>query len=119
VACARGFHPLREATPRILQDDSVHIKLEFEAAEAGWLFQAERYARGWKARVNGVETEMVLANFLFRAIPVEKGTNEIELQYSVPMLPVLLLISWGSVVVIFAHSALRWRQRAHAVGARA
>jgi uncharacterized membrane protein YfhO len=36
---------------------------------------------GWKAFVDGREVEILRADYLFRAIPLQKGTHVIEVRY--------------------------------------
>ncbi|WP_253181131.1 YfhO family protein [Synergistes jonesii] len=42
------------------------------------------YSKGWHAKVDGKKTELLKANSLFMALPLEAGDHKIELEYHVP-----------------------------------
>ena len=48
----------------------------------GWLLVTDRWARGWKAWVNGRETELFGGDFLFRAVQVQAGEQYDSLRIS-------------------------------------
>lgn len=50
------------------------------------LFISSPYSKGWKASVNGEAVEIRKANTAFMAIPLQKGDNQIRLEYMTPML---------------------------------
>jgi hypothetical protein len=47
----------------------------------GFLVLSEVYYPSWKAQVNGKDTEVLRANYCFRAINVSKGDNTVTLEY--------------------------------------
>lgn len=57
------------------------MNLEVEADAAGFVVFSEIYYPAWKAVVNGKETKVLNANYSFRALPIEKGTNTIKMYY--------------------------------------
>ncbi len=42
------------------------------------------YSKGWHAKVDGKKAELLKANSLFMALPLEAGDHKIELEYRVP-----------------------------------
>lgn len=42
------------------------------------------YSKGWHAKVDGKKAELLKANSLFMALPLEAGDHKIELEYHVP-----------------------------------
>lgn len=78
-----------------------------EVPDDGWIFVPERWARGWKVFVNGVETEFLPANFSFRAFKVTKGETSIVQIYEPKYIWMLLSFSWsnifGSLLYCFWH----------------
>ena len=66
----------------------------------GWLLVTDRWARSWQAGVNGRATDVYPANFIFRAIRVPAGENEIKFTYRPFGFPWLILVSWGALFVI-------------------
>jgi hypothetical protein len=47
--------------------------------EPGYLVQREAWYPSWRARVDGVDTPVVRADVLFRAVPVPAGNHQVEL----------------------------------------
>ena len=66
----------------------------------GWLLVTDRWARSWQAEVNGRATDVYPANFIFRAIRVTAGENEIRFTYRPFGFPWLILMSWGTLFAI-------------------
>jgi len=64
-------------------DYGIHnITLEAEASGNNLLFLSEvYYPAGWKAFIDGQETEIYKTNYLFRSIVVPKGKHKIELKF--------------------------------------
>ncbi len=67
------------------------------AGQAGWLVQRDSWYPGWAALVDGTETTVERADYLFRAVFVPAGGREVELVYR----PLALRL--GAIV-----SALGW-----------
>jgi uncharacterized membrane protein YfhO len=67
----------------------------------------DRWSRSWHATVNGVEQPISGANFIFRAVPVVKGTNHIEFSYRPVGMPALVLFSWSILGVIVTLTLVR------------
>ena len=57
------------------------------------------YQNGWTACVDGVETELQRANYMYMAIPLEAGEHEIELRYKIPHIEIALTIMAGSAAL--------------------
>ena len=61
------------------------------------------YSSGWKASVDGRETEIYQANGMYMGIPVSAGDHKIELTYTTPGLKIGIMISaagWAAFVVL-------------------
>ena len=72
----------------------------------GWLLVTDRWARGWKAWVNGRETELFGGDFLFRAVQVQAGNNTIHFEYHPGGWPALLIASWSTLLLVFGNCAI-------------
>ncbi|GAK57009.1 hypothetical protein U27_03973 [Candidatus Vecturithrix granuli] len=53
------------------------IRLKAEMADDGFLVLSEKYYPGWKAFVDGKQTDIYKANYTFQAIYAPKGSHEI------------------------------------------
>ncbi|RME03537.1 MAG: hypothetical protein D6805_06240 [Planctomycetota bacterium] len=60
------------------------LQLELETSQPAWLLILDSYAPGWRAILDGEETEIYPANILFRAITVPSGRHYLRLFYIPP-----------------------------------
>jgi len=81
---------------RIVEALDEKVVLETNWSGPGWLILNDAYYPGWKASVNGEETEIYRANGLFRAIRVSGGEQRVEFAYS-PKYKSLLWLPWASL----------------------
>ncbi len=97
------------------------LSFHYVADKAGWLMITDRWAPGWKVTVNGRPQEVLGADFVFRAVKVEPGDNFIQFRYRPWEWPSLLILSWGTLLVIgicqLAISIRSYRARRVAQGA--
>lgn len=66
----------------VVGNDKVTADIAVEQKEV--LFLSVPYSSGWKAWVNGKETEILKADYGFSALVLEAGENEICMKYSTP-----------------------------------
>ncbi len=83
------------------------LLLRVDAPAAGWLLVTDRWAPSWRARVDGVETEVWPADFLFRAVAVHAGRNEVAFDYRPFGFPWLALSSASVLAAVALGSAVR------------
>jgi hypothetical protein len=84
----------------------------------GWLLVTDRWARSWKAKVNGVEHEVRVGDFLFRALKVPAGKIEVEFAYHPLGWPWLLVLSWGVLAAVAAGAVWFARRTSNTVPER-
>jgi len=82
------------------------LEFRYRAAQDGWLLVTDRWAKDWKADVNGRPVEVLGANFLFRSIPVTRGDNVVRFQYRPPGYLGLVILSWGVILLVGAANIL-------------
>jgi uncharacterized membrane protein YfhO len=58
------------------------VLLKVQADSPGFLRCADKDDPDWKAKVDGVPTDVLRADFIFQAVFVPVGTHEVELRYS-------------------------------------
>jgi len=88
------------------------LELEVVSSDAGWLLVTDRWAPGWRAAVNGIPAEVWGANFIFRAVPVQAGTNQVSFWYQPAGWPAVLILSWGAALAVLAGSLVISRRTA-------
>ena len=77
------------------------------------------YQKGWTAYVDGQETEILRANYMYMAIPLEAGDHTVELNYEIPGVFAALWIMAGSAAVFVLLSVvLAVRKRIKKIGQR-
>jgi len=65
--------------PAKVYDNKINsFKVDVEMQTDGFLFLSENYYPAWKAYVDGKETEIYRANYLFRAVYLDKGEHEVR-----------------------------------------
>lgn len=123
---ARAQVPAQEApqkrwTPAQIGNESNNrLEITFETNTSGYLVLADQYAPGWKAWVNGVETPIIRANFMQRAVRVGPGKHRVEMRYEAPGFLLGLWISGLAAalwLVLLGFSVSRRQRRAEAESA--
>jgi hypothetical protein len=64
-----------------ISGDSTRLNVTVETTSRGWLVMPDVWYPGWKARIDDDSTELMHANFLFRAVEVPEGIHEVEVIY--------------------------------------
>ncbi len=83
-------------------DTDQELTLRVETAKDGILVLADSYYPGWKAFVDGKETEILAANLNQRAILVNKGDHKVNFKYSPDSLKIGMCISSiGYFIIIY------------------
>ncbi len=58
------------------------IDIVVDVPESGFIFLNDILMPGWRAKIDGVDSRIYRANYLFMAVPIEAGKHSIEMQYS-------------------------------------
>ena len=92
-ALERAFAATR-ATPQIISYSPDRLVLDTSVPEDGWLMVTERWSRSWHASVNGIDTPIEGADFIYRAVWVRKGSNRVEFSFRPSGVYALVGLSW-------------------------
>jgi hypothetical protein len=104
--------PLRPALATVERYQPNELVLRVSAPADGWLLMTDRFARGWRAWVDGAETPVLPANLVFRAVQVRRGAHTVTFRYRPWGYPWLVVLSWGTLAAVAAGSAgVMWRNR--------
>lgn len=81
-----GPENVRQSTPgqgsvEVVEEKSRGATLRTHSDREGWLVTNKPFVPGWRALVDGSETEVVCANEAFVAVPVGAGVREVRLEY--------------------------------------
>ena len=83
------------------------IDLQVETPGPRLLVISENYHPNWRAFVNGIETRLVRANYLWKAVPLPAGNHRVELRYHDPLVAVSAWITLSSTLLLLA-GAFAW-----------
>lgn len=66
---------------RLTRYENTEIEIEVTAAAGGFVVLNDIWHPWWRAQVDGIETEILKANVLFRAVQVPAGTHRIRFSF--------------------------------------
>jgi len=70
-----------EAHIALRSRDAADMRLEVSTDAPGWLFVADSWYPGWRARVNGEERAVYPAQLMGKAVRLDAGQNHVRLRY--------------------------------------
>ncbi len=98
-----------EAVPpaaEVVEDAGERVRIRTADPAGGYLVLTDQYHRGWRAHIDGVETPVYLANFLFRAIRLPPGEHVVEFVFDPLSLRVGRAVTLATL--LFSMLALVW-----------
>ena len=104
---AAAVEELREEPLTIEAMDNNEITGTLHLSEDKYLCLSVPYSRGWKAKVDGKETEIIKGNYMFMTIPVEAGDHTIVFSYCTPGLKTGALLSGISGISLAAYAVMK------------
>lgn len=88
-----------------------YIRMLVKTDRPGLLFLSEIYYPGWKAKVNEVDTKILRADYMFRAIPVQSGEQLVELYFDPDSFKRGVMVSIGALLLLLGAAICRRRKR--------
>jgi hypothetical protein len=70
-----------ESRVKLISYKQDRIEIEVLTDRKGFLVLSDNYHPGWRAKVDGEQTEVLLANYIMRAVPVKTGTHKVVLTF--------------------------------------
>lgn len=91
------------------------ISVSAELSNSGWLFFSEIYYPGWKAFVDGHSAPLLRGNYIFRVVPVPRGSHRVTLvfdPFTVKLGTVVTLLTLSTLLLLgFCLWVVKRRQR--------
>ncbi|MDH4209052.1 MAG: YfhO family protein, partial [Anaerolineae bacterium] len=103
-----------ESTARIMEYRPNKVSIEVHAASDGFLILSDLYYQDWKAFVDGANEMVYKADYIFRAVPVKKGSHLVELIYDPLSFKLGLAMSACALAVLLGSSSWLLANRARA-----
>ncbi len=104
--------PVAVHVDRYLPDE---LTFSVTAPGKGWLLVTDRWARGWRATVNGAPATVYVGDFVFRAVQVPAGQVVVRFTYEKSHGPWLVAVSWSTcgwlLIVVPLFRARPWTRR--------
>ena len=101
LAAISRLAPAQNIPVEVLKYTPNDLKLKVSCPADGWLAVTDRWAAGWRAKVNGIPVEVFGGNFIFRAVRVRAGENTVQFYYPQHLYFALVLLSWSTLVGVF------------------
>jgi uncharacterized membrane protein YfhO len=98
----------QNSVAKIVKYEPSKVVIETEIQKPGMLFLADSYYPGWKAFDNGKEIKILRANYLFRAVHLDKGKHTVVFAYNPISFRLGLIIStftFGILMMVW------WKKR--------
>jgi hypothetical protein len=89
--------------------DPNRVLVQVSTQGGGWLVLSDVWYPGWQAFVDGEATEILRADYLFRAVWVPDGEHRVEFRY-LPRIFILGALISGLTVMLGGGLAWRWRR---------
>ncbi|MBZ0185433.1 MAG: YfhO family protein [Candidatus Obscuribacterales bacterium] len=70
-----------EESALVSRPNNNSIRVSVKTSSAGYLVVTDTYYPGWKVFIDGVETPVLRANYMFRAVKIPKGDHIVRFQY--------------------------------------
>ena len=83
---------------RVTDLSSDRVRIEAPDGPGGFLVLTDLYHRGWRARVDGRETPVYLANFLFRAVYLPPGPHTVDFVFDPLSIRIGLAVSVATLL---------------------
>jgi hypothetical protein len=96
---------LRSAEATLHHHVTDGLEFSVKAPVPGWILLTDRWAAGWRVWVDGTERQVWGGNLIFRAVRVAAGPHRIRFVYRPGGYPHLLILSWGTLLVVTVMSA--------------
>ena len=100
AALQNGGAQLADESVRIDSYQPERVTLSVQAKSDAYLVLADAWYPGWVARVDGVETSIQRADYIFRAVRVSAGTHQIEFVYQPMSLYIGVAISLAALLFL-------------------
>jgi hypothetical protein len=102
-----------QPAPPVRREGPDRVVIQVEMTQAGYLVLADTYYPGWRALVDGQETEILAANHAFRAVALTAGEHTVVFEYAPLSFRLGAWISLGALLLLVTFLGIsQFRRRA-------
>jgi len=106
----RDVHEIRvEIGPVTYGHD--RIEIEIATDQKGFMVISDSYHPEWRAEVNGEKTEIMQANYIMQAVPLEAGKHRVVLTFHTFQEQMLKIAALGWILLVTLVTAIFWKSR--------
>lgn len=98
-----------EGIAEIISYKAAEVIIKTKSNEPKLLFLSDNYYPGWKAKVDGDETEILRADYTFRAVPLTPGEHLVRFYYDPLSFKAGLLISLAGLGLLIVYLNRTWK----------
>ena len=91
-----------EGTAEITHYDTNEVDIKANLSKAGWLLLTDTYYPGWKVYIDGKEEKIYKADYLFRAVYLNKGKHNVRFVYEPTSFRAGLTVSVVTILILCA-----------------
>ena len=105
---------IEHLTEDVLEDVTVgedEVTGNISLDEDKYLVLSIPYQKGWTAYVDGEETELLRANYMYMALPLSAGKHSIRLTFAIPGVKYAMIIMPSAAGVFVLLLLVRWLRR--------
>jgi len=101
------------STANIIEYNLNSVVLQATLESEGFLILSDTYYPGWRAYIDGKETDIYEADYFLRAVFLEKGDHRVVFKYIPDTFWLGFYLSVATVIVIFGYFTLRFVRKIH------
>jgi hypothetical protein len=101
LAAISHLAPAQEIPAQVLAYSPNELNIKVSCPADGWLLVTDRWAAGWRVKVNGMPADVFGGNLIFRAVRVRSGENTIHFYYPQHLYFAMILVSWSTLAAVF------------------
>jgi len=90
----------KHVSTKVIRYRPNELILEISCPDDGWVLVTDRWAPSWHVSLDNKPAELLAGNFIFRAVRVHAGNNELRFSYQPEGWPALLIVSWGTLLLV-------------------
>jgi hypothetical protein len=100
-----------ESTVNFTQYTGSRIEIKTESVKDGFLVLSDTYYPGWTAKIDGRTTQVMRANYDFRAIFLPKGSHTVVFEFYTNYLTLGMIISLLAIIIVIGAIFINHRQQ--------